>query len=164
MRIDTIGSQRDGRGGHCGGPSTCRLTLLAHRLSILLTTNVPLRRALTTITGRSPGARVGSLVLTIHSRMLRNLDLTHTLRRTTDFPPLCVTAVTTNRGSNRLSLVLGRLTSCARGHFTLRGGVRNTVICPVVLVIVTTTIVVKLVDFIIPGVIGIFRRSRRTLP
>lgn len=141
------------------------LSLVAHRLTALIRTNVPLRRYLGTITRRNRGTGVHDVVVKIHSGIVRNCPLTRDFTscpRT--FSRLFYSVITTNRGSNRLSAILGHLTSCTRGQRGVQDGLRRTVVCPVVLALVTVTIVSFLLTAMMPGVISRFIRVKRKLP
>jgi len=147
------------------GVSALDLALLTRQLATLARAGLPLEEALLAVSEQTERPRLKSIVLGVRAKVLEG----HTLAAGLDdfphaFPAIYRATVAAGEQAGRLDTVLGRLADYTESRHSLRQKVSHALIYPIVLTSLALTIIVLMLVYVVPKVVGVFETTGQTLP
>jgi general secretion pathway protein F len=147
------------------GVSALELALLTRQLATLARAGLPLEEALLAVSEQTERPRLRSIILGVRARVLEG----HTLASGLDdfpqaFPKIYRATVAAGEQAGRLDTVLERLADYTESRHSLRQKVSHAMIYPIVLTGLALTIIVLMLVYVVPKVVGVFETTGQTLP
>ncbi|TDJ29307.1 MAG: type II secretion system protein GspF [Gammaproteobacteria bacterium] len=147
------------------GVSALDLALLTRQLATLTRAGLPLEEALQAVSEQTERPRLKSIILGVRARVLEG----HTLATGLDdfphaFPNIYRATVTAGEQAGRLDAVLERLADYTESRHNLRQKISHALIYPIVLTGLASTIIVLMLVYVVPKVVGVFETTGQTLP
>ena len=147
------------------GISALDLALLTRQLATLARAGLPLEEALLAVSEQSERPKIKAILLGVRARVLEG----HTLASGLDgfsgvFPHVYRATVAAGEQAGRLDTVLERLADYTESRHSLRQKISHALIYPVVLTGLALTIVVLMLVYVVPKVVGVFETTGQTLP
>jgi general secretion pathway protein F len=147
------------------GISSLDLAILTRQLATLLKAGLPLEEALRAVSEQSEKARLKSIVLGVRAKVLEG----HTLAAGLDdfphaFPVVYRATVSAGEQAGRLDSVLERLADYTESRHGLRQKVSHAMIYPIVLTSFAFLIIVLMLVYVVPKVVGVFESTGQELP
>ncbi len=147
------------------GISSLDLALITRQLATLLHAGLPLEEALLAVSEQTERARLKSIVLGVRSKVLEG----HTLAAGLDdfphaFPMVYRATVSAGEQAGQLDAVLERLAEYTESRHSLRQKLSHAMVYPIVLTVLALTIVIGMLVFIVPKVVGVFASTGQELP
>lgn len=141
------------------------LALITRQLATLVQSNMPLDEALTATAQQSRKARIKSLILQVRSRVLEGHSLAYALG---DFPQIfnnmyCA-MVKAGEHAGFLGQVLERLAEYTENSQYTQQKLKGAMIYPVVLMVLSITVISVLMVFVVPDLVGVFSHTNQELP
>ncbi|MGD8323843.1 MAG: type II secretion system inner membrane protein GspF [Gammaproteobacteria bacterium] len=147
------------------GLSSLDLALLTRQLATLLHAGLPLEEALHAVSEQTEKARLKSIILGVRAKVLEGLSLARGLDEfPRAFPTVYRATVDAGEQAGQLDAVLERLADYTESRHTLRQKVSQAMIYPIVLTVLALSIVVGMLVFIVPKVVGVFETTGQQLP
>lgn len=141
------------------------LSLLTRQLAILVGSNVPLDESLATTAKNSKRAHVQSLLLEVRSRVVEGYSLTKALESLPKvFDPLYIAMVNAGERSGYLGPVLERLAEHTEKRQDTKRSVKSALAYPIFLIMFTICVIVLLMVYVIPEMVGTFASAKAELP
>ncbi len=147
------------------GVSALDLALFTRQLATLTRAGLPLEEALQAVSEQTERPRLKSIFLGVRAKVLEG----HTLAAGLDdfphaFPAIYRSTVAAGEQAGRLDTVLERLADYTESRHNLRQKISHALIYPVVLTSVAFTIIVLMLVYVVPKVVGVFETTGQTLP
>ncbi|WP_020648424.1 type II secretion system inner membrane protein GspF [Solimonas variicoloris] len=157
------GSAPFSRGG--GSIGSAELALFTRQLAILVRSGLPLDEALTAVSEQSESKRVKRVALGVRAGVVEGNSLAHSLNQFPNaFPPLFRATVEAGEQSGKLDYILERLADYVERRQVLKSRVSLALIYPVILTVVAIGVVVALLTYVVPQVVGVFDSIGAQLP
>jgi general secretion pathway protein F len=148
-----------------GGISTAELTLFTRQLSTLVQSGLPLDESLTAVSQQSESKRVKRIALGVRSAVLEGSTLGQGLSQFPNaFPPLFRATVEAGEQSGKLDLILERLADYVERRQAMQNKVLLAAVYPIILTIVAVSVVVALLTYVVPKVVGVYADIKQELP
>ncbi|WP_028079313.1 type II secretion system inner membrane protein GspF [Solimonas soli] len=148
-----------------GSISTAELALFTRQLAILVRSGLPLDEALTAVSEQSEGKRVKRIALGVRAGVVEGNALAHSLNQFPNaFPTLFRATVEAGEQSGKLDYILERLADYVERRQQLKSRVSLALIYPVILTVVALGVVVALLTYVVPQVVGVFDSIGAQLP
>ena len=148
-----------------GGMSAADLALITRQLATLVASGMPVEEALRAVARHADKPRVQRLVMALRSRVVEGHSLAAALAEfPRSFPDIYVATVRAGEQSGHLDNVLDRLADYTDARQETRTSVGNALAYPAILTVVALGIVVFLLSYIVPEVIGVFGAFDAELP
>jgi general secretion pathway protein F len=145
--------------------STADLSLLTRQLATLVRAGLPLEEALLAVSQQTERERVQSIVLGVRARVMEGHTLATGLADFPRvFPEIYRATVAAGEQSGHLDSVLERLADYGEGREVLRQKVMGAMLYPLVLTVMSFTIVSILLAYVVPKVVQVFESSKAKLP
>ena len=147
------------------GVSALDLALLTRQLATLAKAGLPLEEALLAVSEQTERPRLKSILLGVRAKVLEG----HTLAAGLDdfphaFPKIYRATVAAGEQAGKLDAVLERLADYTESRHSLRQKVSHALIYPIVLTGLALTIIVLMLVYVVPKVVGVFETTGQTLP
>ncbi len=147
------------------GVSALDLALLTRQLATLARAGLPLEEALQAVSEQTERPRLQSIILGVRAKVLEG----HSLAAGLDdfphvFPTIYRATVAAGEQAGRLDTVLERLAEYTESRHNLRQKISHALIYPIVLTGLALTIVVLMLVYVVPKVVGVFETTGQTLP
>ena len=147
------------------GVSALDLALFTRQLATLTRAGLPLEEALQAVSEQTERPRLKSIFLGVRAKVLEG----HTLAAGLDdfphaFPAIYRSTVAAGEQAGKLDAVLERLADYTESHHQLRQKVSHALIYPCVLTGVAFSIIVLMLVYVVPKVVGVFETTGQTLP
>ncbi|MDB5988523.1 MAG: gspF [Nevskia sp.] len=153
------------RARRSGGLSGAELSLFTRQLSTLARSGLPLDEALTAVSQQSEAKRVQRITLGVRARVIEGNSLAFALAEFPNaFPPLFRATVEAGEQAGKLDSVLARLADYIESRQALRGKVLLAILYPVILSFVAVGVVIALLTYVVPKVVGVFDSIGQQLP
>ena len=147
------------------GISASDLSLLTRQLATLVKSGLPLEEALLAVSQQSEKPRVQSIVAGVRSRVLEGRSLAAGLAEFPQvFDELYRATVAAGEQSGHLDPVLERLADYTEARQLLQSRIRNAMIYPALLTVVSLLIVSVLLGYVVPEVVRVFEAGGQQLP
>jgi general secretion pathway protein F len=141
-----------------------QLALLVRQLATLIGSGLPVDESLQAIADGSDG-RVRAIVVGLRARVMEGASLANAMGELPEvFPPLFRASVAAGESSGKLDVVLHRLSEYAEARDALRRKVLLALTYPALLVTVALAVVVGLMLWVVPQVVGVFMQHQQVLP
>lgn len=147
------------------GISTLELALITRQLATLVRAGLPLEEALSAASEQSDKPRLKSIILGVRAKVLEG----HTLAAGLEdfphvFPAVYRATVAAGEQAGQLDAVLERLADYTESRHGLRQKISHALIYPIVLTCLSLSIVVFMLIYIVPKVVGVFEQTGQQLP
>jgi general secretion pathway protein F len=147
------------------GVSALDLALLTRQLATLARAGLPLEEALLAVSEQTERPRLKNIMLGVRAKVLEGHSLAAGLDEFPQaFPQIYRATVAAGEQAGRLDSVLERLADYTESRHTLRQKVSHAMIYPIVLTGLALTIVVLMLVYVVPKVVGVFETTGQTLP
>ncbi|MFT4045400.1 MAG: type II secretion system inner membrane protein GspF [Solimonas sp.] len=151
--------------GGGGSITTAELALFTRQLAILVRSGLPLDEALTAVSEQSESKRVKRIALGVRAGVVEGNALAHSLNQFPNaFPPLFRATVEAGEQSGKLDYILERLADYVERRQVLNSKISLALIYPVILTVVAIGVVVALLTYVVPQVVGVFDSIGAQLP
>ena len=159
----TAGTSLNGLLGHRLG--TTEQALFTRQLASLLTAGLPLDEALSALAAEAERDYVRDLISTLRSEVVGGQSLSGALaRHPRDFPDIYRALVSAGEHTGKLHVVLSRLADYIEGRNALTQKIKLAFTYPAVVTVVAFGIVVFLLTYVVPQVVGVFTTTKQKLP
>jgi general secretion pathway protein F len=147
------------------GISATDLSLVTRQLATLSRSGLPLEEALLAVSQQTEKPRVQGIVSGVRARVIEGRSLADGLGAFPQaFPEIYRATVAAGEQSGRLDSVLERLADYTENRQVLQSRVRNALVYPVLLAVVSLLIVSLLLGYVVPEVVNVFRAGNQQLP
>ena len=147
------------------GLGSLDLALITRQLATLLQAGLPLEEALHAVSEQTEKSRIQSIVLGVRARVLEGLSLARGFDEfPRAFPTVYRATVDAGEQAGQLDAVLERLAEYTESRHSLKQKISQAMIYPIVLTILALSIVVGMLIFIVPRVVGVFENTGQQLP
>lgn len=145
--------------------STTELTLFTRQLATLARSGLPLDEALTAVSQQSESKRVKRIALGVRASVLEGSSLAQALNQFPNaFPPLFRATVEAGEQSGKLDLILERLADYVERRQAMQQKVMLAAFYPAILTVVAIGVVVLLLTYVVPQVVGVYSDIKQELP
>jgi general secretion pathway protein F len=145
--------------------STSELSLLTRQLATLVRAALPLEEALLAVSQQTERERVQSILLGVRAKVMEGHTLATGLADFPRvFPEIYRATVAAGEQSGHLDTVLERLADYGDGREALQQKVMGAMLYPLVLTVMSFTIVSILLAYVVPKVVQVFENSHSKLP
>lgn len=147
------------------GISAGDLALLTRQLATLARAGIPLEEALLAVSQQTETPRIQAIVSGVRARVLEGRTLADGLAAFPQaFPEIYRATVSAGEQSGRLDGVLERLADYTENRQLLQSRVRNALVYPILLSVVSLGIVSLLLGYVVPEVVNVFKAGKQQLP
>ncbi len=168
VTVDEVEEKTPAEGGGISlrrGLSSLDLALITRQLATLLRAGLPLEEALHAVSEQTEKARIKSIVLGVRAKVLEGLSLARGLDEfPRAFPTVYRATVDAGEQAGQLDTVLERLAEYTEARHSLRQKLSQAMIYPIVLTVLALSIVVGMLIWIVPRVVGVFETTGQDLP
>ncbi|HWI84290.1 type II secretion system inner membrane protein GspF [Ramlibacter sp.] len=141
------------------------LAIWTRQLAGLITSGLPLERALTALTDEAEGERERMLVAALRAEVNAGSSFAKALSRFPgEFPEIYTAVIGAGEQTGNLGLVLERLADDLEERQALKGKLIGAALYPAIVTAVAIAIVLFLVAYVVPQVANVFAGSKRALP
>ena len=145
--------------------NTTRLTIWTRQLAGLVSSGLPLERALTALTDESEDEKQRNLVASLRSEVNSGSGFARALsQHPREFSPIYVAVIGAGEQTGNLGLVLDRLADDLEERQALRSKLIGAALYPAIVTLVAIVIVMFLVGYVVPQVAAVFAGTKRALP
>ncbi len=168
LAVDAV-EQREARrkGGFSlrRGINATELALITRQLATLVQSGMPVESALATVAEQTEKMRLKKIVLAVRAKVLEGHTLADALKEFPHvFPELYRSTVAAGEHSGHLEAVLGRLADYTESRQALSQKMGLALIYPSLMIIVAVLVVVVLLAYVVPQVVGVFDNIGQELP
>ena len=149
------------------GPSisTADLSLLTRQLATLVGSGMPLEECLKAVAEQSESTKIRSMMMAVRGKVLEG----HTLAQAFGeypraFPHLYRATVDAGEQSGHLEAVMDKLADYVEGQDATRKSIQMAAVYPTILVVIAFSIVVYLLNTVVPKILDVFISSNQELP
>jgi general secretion pathway protein F len=158
----SVGSKHAGASGRI---KNADLAICTRQLASLLAAGLPLGQALAVVTEQAETDIVRERFGAVRSEVLSGHSLSDAMNRfPRDFPDIYRSLVTAGEQSGNLSLVMERLADHVESRSALAQKVGLAFLYPAVVTLVAITVIIGLLTYVVPQVVGVFSQTRQKLP
>src|SRR5512133_2561055 len=141
------------------------LAIWTRQLAGLITSGLPLERALTALTDETENERERHLVAALRAEVNAGSSFGKALSRfPREFPEIYTAVIGAGEQSGNLGLVLERLADDLEERQALQSRLLGAALYPAIVTVVAIAIVLFLVAYVVPQVASVFAGSKRALP
>lgn len=141
------------------------LALLTQQLSTLLSSGMPLEETLQAVAEQTEKPHVKSVILGVRSKVLEGHSLAAGMSDFPQaFPHLYRATVSSGEQSGHLDKVLERLAIYTEKQHRMRQKIRQAMIYPMLMTIVSLSILSFLLAYVVPKIVDVFTESNQKLP
>jgi general secretion pathway protein F len=145
--------------------SAANLSLLTRQLATLIAAGIPVDESLTGVSEQTEKTVISELIIAVRNKLLEGYSLAQAMNEFPyAFPELYRATVGAGEQSGRLDIVLEKLADYTENQQTTRQKIQQALIYPLLMVIVSTTIISFLLTFVVPKIIEVFTSSGQSLP
>jgi general secretion pathway protein F len=157
-----VGSKQTGTPGRLKNTD---LAICTRQLASLLAAGLPLGQALAVVTEQAETDIVRERFGAVRSEVLAGHSLSDAMNRfPKDFPDIYRSLVTAGEQSGNLSLVMERLADHVESRSALAQKVGLAFLYPAVVTLVAISVIIGLLTYVVPQVVGVFSQTRQKLP
>jgi general secretion pathway protein F len=148
-----------------GGISATELALFTRQLATLTRSGLPLDEALAAVAQQSESAKVRRIALGVRAGVTEGSTLAQALTQFPGaFPPLFRATVEAGEQSGKLDHILERLADYVERRQALQSKVMLAAFYPAILTTVAIGVVILLMTYVVPKVVGVFESIQAELP
>lgn len=141
------------------------LALVTRQLASLLSARLPLERALSAVVEQAESARVRERFAAVRSDVVAGQTLSQAMQKyPRDFPDTYRALIGAGEHSGDLARVMARLADYVESRTTLVNKVKMAFTYPVIVTLVALAVIIALLTYVVPQVVGVFNQTRQQLP
>lgn len=141
------------------------LALFTRQIAGLLISGLPVEKALSALAEDADRADQSNLLSALKSEVSAGHSFGAALSQfPREFSPIYRALVSAGEDSGDLGLVMGRLSDYLEDRQALRGKLAQAFAYPAIVVLVAITVVVLLLTYVVPQVVGVFQGAHQKLP
>jgi general secretion pathway protein F len=141
------------------------LPLLTRQLATLVGAGVPLVSALQSVASQVDDPESGRILQDVQGAVREGASLARAVEaRPGTFPDLYAAMVRAGEESGTLALSLSRLADHLEGQARTKGRIRSALTYPLLMAVVASLVVIFLLTFVVPKIVGIFSHLGKALP
>lgn len=145
--------------------SAADLTLLTRQLATLLVSSIPIDEALGSVAEQSTKPAVKAILLGVRAKVLTGYPLAASLEDfPRAFPKLYRVTVAAGEQSGHLDRALLRLADYTEKQDKIRKKIKQALVYPSMMALVACTVIVFLILYVVPKIVGVFQDTHMTLP
>jgi general secretion pathway protein F len=168
VEVSPVESQPDTSGRRLTirrGISALDLALVTRQLATLVRAGLPLDEALQAASEQTEKPRLKSIILGVRAKVVEGHTLAAGLEDFPQaFPSVYRATVSAGEQAGQLDAVLERLADYTESRHGLRQKISQALIYPIVLTTLALSIVVFMLIYIVPKVVGVFEQTGQSLP
>ncbi|MDB5967689.1 MAG: gspF [Hydrocarboniphaga sp.] len=162
---DKAAAQQSSVFNNRGSISSTELSLFTRQLATLVRSGLPLDESLAAVSQQSESKRVKRIALGVRSGVLEGSTLALALNQFPNaFPPLFRATVEAGEQSGKLDNILERLAEYVEKRQVMRNKVMLAAVYPAILTLVAIGVVVLLLTYVVPQVVGVYADIKADLP
>lgn len=147
------------------GISSAELALITRQMATLVQSSMPLEESLAAVAAQAESNRTRSIMLGVRGRVLEGHSLAYALQNYPQvFPQMYRAMISAGEQSGHLDAVLERLAEYTESAQDSGQQVKLALLYPCILLLVATLIVIGLMTFVVPQVVGVFVDQGQQLP
>ncbi len=151
--------------GAAGRLKNADLAICTRQLASLLAAGLPLGQALAVVTEQAETDLVRERFGAVRSEVLAGHSLSDAMNRyPKDFPDIYRSLVAAGEHSGNLALVMERLADHVETRSALAQKVGLAFLYPAVVTLVAISVIIGLLTYVVPQVVGVFSQTRQKLP
>ena len=167
--LEVVGVQESatGRSGSLLTPrlKPAELALVTRQLASLLAARLPIEQALSAVVEQAERASVRERFAAVRSEVVSGQTLSQALaRHPRDFPDVYRALVAAGEQSGDLARVMIRLADYVESRTALQQRVMLAFTYPAIVTVVATLVIIALLTYVVPQVVGVFSQTRQQLP
>ncbi len=148
-----------------GRVNSLDLAIVTRQLATLVRAGLPLDEALQAVSEQSDKPRLKSIILGVRAKVVEGHTLADGLNEFPNaFPAVYRATVAAGEQAGQLDAVLERLADYTESRHGLSQKVSQALIYPIVLTLFSIAIVVVMLIWVVPRVVGVFETTGQTLP
>jgi general secretion pathway protein F len=141
------------------------LSLLTRQWSMLLDAGLTIEQALTALIEQSEHAGARQVLAGVRAEVLAGHSLHAALGQYDNaFPPIYRAVVDAGEKSGELPVLLARLADYLEAWQTTRQKILQALLYPILVSTVALLVVIGLVTYVVPQIVGVFKQSKQALP
>lgn len=141
------------------------LTLITRQMATLLAAGMPLDEVLYSVAGQSEKDHVKSVLLGVRAKVAEGFSLASGMGEFPQaFPELYRITVASGEKSGKLDQVLLELAEYTENQQRIRRKVQQALIYPSLMTLVSISIVIFLLLYVVPKIVGVFHQTGHSLP
>ncbi len=148
-----------------GSLSTKDLALVTRQLATLVRAALPIEEALKTTAQQSEKPKLKRILISVRSKVMEGHPLADGFAEfPSAFPDLYVATVRAGEHTGHLDMILERLADYTEIRQALQQKVSTALIYPIALSVIAIAVVVGLLTFVVPQIVGVFENQSQELP
>ena len=141
------------------------LALVTRQLASLLSARLPIEQALNAVVEQAEKPAVRERFAAVRSEVVSGQTLSQALSRfPRDFPDVYRALVSAGEQSGDLALVMSRLADYVESRTALSQRIMLAFTYPAIVTVVAGLVIVALLTYVVPQVVGVFSQTRQELP
>lgn len=141
------------------------LALCTRQLASLLAARLPLERALSAVIEQAETSRVREKFAAVRSEVVGGSTLAHAMAKyPRDFPDTYRALIGAGEQSGDLARVMTRLADYVESRTALVSKVKLAFTYPAIVTLVALSVIIALMTYVVPKIVGVFEQTRQTLP
>jgi general secretion pathway protein F len=141
------------------------LSLITRQIATLVQSGIPIEETLSAVSSQNEKPAIRSMMLAIRAKVLEGYTLADSLAEFPGaFPKLYRSTVAAGEHAGHLDLVLNRLADYTESRQQARKKIQLAAIYPVILSVVAILVVVGLLAYVVPDIVGVFVKNGQQLP
>lgn len=151
--------------GRTGKISAQDLALFTRQLATLLAAGIPVEESLQGVIEQTEKDKVRQLIIGVRSKVIEGYSLAQAMDEfPTAFPELYRATVGAGEQTGRLDRVLEKLADYTESQQLTRQKIHQALIYPLLMIVVSVSIIAFLLAFVVPKIIEVFATSGQSLP
>jgi general secretion pathway protein F len=139
--------------------------LVTRQLATLIAAGLPIEETLLAVSKQSERPAIHSMLITVRSKVMEGFSLANALGEFPKaFPSLHRATVAAGESAGHLDLVLNRLADFTETQQESASRVKQAMIYPVILFVLTVMILAGLLGYVVPDIVKVFADSNQALP
>lgn len=145
--------------------SSLELAVMTRQFATLLESGMPIEQSLTGLVEQADQHRIKSILTGVRSAVVEGGSLAEGMRQfPRAFPELYTASVAAGEQTGHLESVLERLADYTEARQGLQQRISTALVYPIILTLVSISIVVGLMAYVVPKVVKVFDDTGQTLP
>jgi len=141
------------------------LALFTRQIATLLRAGIPLDEALAAVAEQTERSSVKSIIMGVRSKVLEGFSLADAFSEFPKaFPDIYRSTVAAGEHAGQLDNVLERLADFTENRQALKQKVSNALIYPVILILACLGIIIVMMNYVVPKIVGIYQNGSFELP
>lgn len=145
--------------------SSLNLALITRQLSTLIKSGLPVDESLKAISQQTEKINIRNTMLGVRAKLREGYSLASSLDDYPSiFPKIYRSTVESGEQAGKLDLVLERLAQYTESRHNLKQKISHALVYPIVLSVVAISIIILMLTYVVPKVVGVFSSTGQTLP